>query len=178
MTPWSPTLKTGQMNGDTGIMTNDLQSVVDCWFSSGPGGGDWPSLYEPGEDLETEKYLTKSETRVASGYTCGLIGKEIADTIGISHNTVVRHTQNIYEKTGIPHSTNALVAWFLSVNYKIDLREFRRRMMAVSLFLVISGQIVVSDFSNQIVRRFPTRKVELRQRTRRRGRENNDTYYL
>ena len=60
--------------------------------------------------LPTDRVLTRAETRIASGYVCGLIGKEIADACGVSHNTVVRHTQNIYDKTGIRRSTNALVA--------------------------------------------------------------------
>lgn len=47
--------------------------------------------------LATDSILTKAETRVASGYVSGLIGKEIADACNISHNTVVRHTQNIYD---------------------------------------------------------------------------------
>ena len=52
--------------------------------------------------LETDKVLTPAETRIASGYVSGMIGKEIANAAGISHNTVIRHTQHIYDKTGIP----------------------------------------------------------------------------
>lgn len=62
-----------------------------------------------GEPLRTDDILTPAETRIACGYVEGMIGKEIADTCGVSYNTVVRHTQNIYEKTGIRRSTNALV---------------------------------------------------------------------
>ena len=80
------------------------------------------------EQLVTDAILTRAETRIASGYVCGLIGKEIADVCEISYNTVVRHTQNIYEKTGIPRSTNALVAWFLAINLHLDLGEFRSRV--------------------------------------------------
>ena len=78
------------------------------------------------EQLATDAILTRAETRIASGYVCGLIGKEIADVCEISYNTVVRLTQNIYEKTGIRRSTNALVAWFLAVNLHLDLGIFRR----------------------------------------------------
>ena len=39
--------------------------------------------------LETDKVLTPAETRVASGYVSGMIGKEIASAAGISHNTVI-----------------------------------------------------------------------------------------
>ena len=90
--------------------------------------------------LKTDQILSPAETRIASGYACGLIGKEIAEECGISHNTVVRHTQNIYDKTGIPRSTNALVAWFLSKNYDIDLSEFRRRLGAFLLLCLVSFQ--------------------------------------
>lgn len=78
--------------------------------------------------LVTDNILTRAETRIASGYVCGLIGKEIADVCEISYNTVVRHTQNIYDKAGIARSTNALVAWFLASNFHLDLGEFRRRI--------------------------------------------------
>jgi len=73
--------------------------------------------------LATDAVLTPAETRVAVGYCYryGLIGKEIAERLNISYNTVVRHTQNIYEKTGIRRSTNALVAWFLSTNFNFNI---------------------------------------------------------
>lgn len=129
--------------------------------------------------LATDSILTKAETRIASGYVSGLIGKEIADACNISHNTVVRHTQNIYDKTGIPRSTNALVAWFLEKNFNLDLSEIKRGFGAFILFLLVSFQIAVTDFDSQFVRRASTRRVEVRKSGRRskRGREE-DTYYL
>ena len=60
--------------------------------------------------LRTDGVITKAETRVAIAYALGDIGKEVGERLGIAHGTVVRHTQNIYEKAGIRHSTNALVA--------------------------------------------------------------------
>ena len=129
--------------------------------------------------LPTDGVLTRAETRIASGYVCGLIGKEIADACGVSHNTVVRHTQNIYDKTGIRRSTNALVAWFLSENFGIDLREFRRRLGAFVLFLLASFQIATADFDNAFVRRVPSRRVETRKGGRRREEDGDDgTYHL
>lgn len=130
-------------------------------------------------ELKTDNILTKAETRVASGYVSGLIGKEIASSCNISHNTVIRHTQNIYDKTGIKHSTNALVAWFLEKNYNLDLSEIKRGFGAFILFLLVSFQIAVTDFDNQFVRRTSTRRVEVRKsgRKSKRGREE-DTYYL
>lgn len=129
--------------------------------------------------LPTDTVLTKAETRVASGYVSGLIGKEIADACGISYHTVVRHTQNIYEKTGIRRSTNALVAWFLSTNLHLDLDEFRRRIGAALLLAIISIQIAGTDFSNMPVRRIPARRLEqVRKAGRRRREDEPDELYL
>ena len=124
--------------------------------------------------LETDKVLTPAETRVASGYVAGMIGKEIASAAGISHNTVVRHTQNIYDKAGIPRSTNALVAWFLSENFHIDLAEFRRRVGAALLLAIISVQTVCTDFSSDFVRSSRVRRVEARKGGRKGRREDDD----
>jgi DNA-binding CsgD family transcriptional regulator len=124
--------------------------------------------------LETDKVLTPAETRVAAGYVSGMIGKEIASAAGISHNTVVRHTQNIDDKAGIPRSTNALVAWFLSENFHIDLAEFRRRVGAALLLALISVQTVCTDFSSDFVRSARVRRVEAR-RGRRRNEDDDNT---
>lgn len=129
--------------------------------------------------LATDSILTPAETRIASGYVSGLIGKEIADTCRISYNTVVKHTQNIYDKTGIKHSTNALVAWFLSENFRIDLEEISRRLVAFALFLIMGAEAVNTDLGSQLVRRYPSRRVETRARRgrTRRGRRE-DEYYI
>ena len=124
--------------------------------------------------LETDSVLTPAETRVASGYVAGMIGKEIADAAGISHNTVVRHTQHIYDKAGIPRSTNALVAWFISENFHIDLAEFRRRVGAALLLALISIQTVCTDFSSDFVRSARVRRVEARKGGRRRRQDEDD----
>ena len=86
--------------------------------------------------LATDDILTPAETRIAAGYCEGLIGKEIAEREHISYHTVVRHTQNIYEKTGIRRSTNALVAWFISRNCNIDMREMLRSVTGIFLFVL------------------------------------------
>lgn len=125
--------------------------------------------------LDTDKVLTPAETRVALGYVAGMIGKEIASSAGISHNTVVRHTQNIYDKTGIPRNTNALVAWFISENFHIDLAEFRRRVGAALLLAIIAVQTVATDFSSDFVRSARVRRVEARKGGRRRRREDENT---
>lgn len=129
--------------------------------------------------LATDSVLTPAETRIASGYVSGLIGKEIADAAGISYNTVVKHTQNIYDKTGIKHSTNALVAWFLSENFRINLEEISRRLVAFALFLIMGAEAVNTDLGSQLVRRYPSRRVETRARRgrTRRGRRE-DEYHI
>ena len=127
--------------------------------------------------LPTDEVLTKAETRIACGYVDGLIGKEIADACGVSYNTVVRHTQNIYDKTGIRRSTNALVAWFLAENCSIDLSEFRRRLGAVVLLVIVSVQTVCVDFDNSPVRRFPSRRIEARKGSGRKGRREDETTF-
>lgn len=131
------------------------------------------------EKLNTDSVLSPAETRIASGYVSGLIGKEIADRCGVSYNTVVRHTQNIYDKAGIPRSTNALVSWFLSRNFNLDLSEFRRRLGGFILFLLVSFQLAAGDVDNSPVRAQRVRRVEARRTSGRRGRrEDTLTDYL
>lgn len=128
--------------------------------------------------MNTDTILTAAETRIAAGYVDGLIGKEIADKCGISYNTVVRHTQNIYDKTGIRRSTNALVAWFLAKNYSLDLGEIQRRVGAFALLCLVSIQIAATDFSNSFVRSSSARRVEARKAPSRRNRREDDTYII
>lgn len=152
--------------------------VARSFHADSRGGGDWSSLLTPQDNnLPTDEILTKAETRIASGYTCGMIGKEIADAAGISHNTVIRHTQNIYEKAGIPHSTNSLVAWFLAKNFNIDLSEFRRRVGAVCLLAILCIQMYETDFGDSFIRA-TARRSEARKGRGKRRKEEDDTYYL
>ena len=134
---------------------------------------DTPKIDTP---LATDALLTPAETRVAAGYTAGLIGKEIADRCGISHNTVVKHTQNIYDKAGIKRSTNALVAWFLSVNAHLDLRDFERRLGALLLLGLLAFQMAY-DHGDNYVRRTAPRRVEARKAGGRR-RKDDDTLQI
>lgn len=106
--------------------------------------------------LNTDAILTPAETRVAIAYTLGDIGKEVGERLGIAYYTVVRHTQNIYDKTGIRHSTNALVAWFLAQNYDIDLREVARRIGAGILLILFVAQ---SIFQTEPIARRTTRRA-------------------
>ena len=111
--------------------------------------------------MKTDTILTPAETRVAIAYTLGDIGKEVAERLGIAYYTVVRHTQNIYEKTGIRRSTNALVAWFLAENYDINLKELGRRIGAGILLILFCAQVALAN--DPIARR-----------TSRRGRRRNE----
>lgn len=92
-------------------------------------------------NLKTDIILTPAETRVAMAYVLGDIGKEVGERLHIAYNTVIRHTQNIYDKTGIRRSTNALVAWFLAENCDIDLRELARRAGATVLMVIMCTTI-------------------------------------
>ena len=128
-------------------------------------------------DKRMDTELTKAEKIIAAGYVDGLIGKEIADRCGISYNTVVSHTQHIYEKAGIRHSTNALVAWFLAKVYDLDLGELKRSIGAMALLLLVSFQIAATDFDNSFLRSARARRVEAR-RPSRKTRRDEDTYQL
>lgn len=112
-------------------------------------------------NLQTDAVLTPAETRVAMAYVLGDIGKEVGERLGIAYNTVIRHTQNIYDKARIRRSTNALVAWFLAENCGIDLRELSRRAGAGFLAIIICSTIFFG--SDDMLAR--------RARSRRRGEE-------
>ena len=85
--------------------------------------------------MKTDAILSRAEARVARAYVDGLIGKEIAARLCISYNTVIRHTQNIYEKFG-RRSINALVAWWFCENFNIDLKDTSRRIGAACLLML------------------------------------------
>lgn len=108
-------------------------------------------------NLKTNTILTPAETKVALAYVLGDIGKEVGERLGIAYYTVVRHTQNIYDKTGIRRSTNALVAWFLAENCDIDLRELVRRAGAGLLMAIFCATIFIGS-DEPIARRCRTRR--------------------
>lgn len=110
--------------------------------------------------LTTDALITAAETRVAIAYTLGDIGKEVAERLCIAYGTVVRHTQNIYTKIGIRHSTNALVAWFLSANYGIELRELSRRLGAGVLLLLFTTYTFNAPDVEMVRRARRTRRIE------------------
>ncbi len=165
------------MKGDMMTTDNNASSQRDNLVRLA-GEGDWPSLLQKPDTLPTDSILSKAETRVASGYVCGMIGKEIADATGTSHNTIIRHTQNIYEKAGIPHSTNSLVAWFLSKNFDIDLSEFRRRVGAALLLGILAIQMYETNFDDSFLRSTAKRVEATRGKRTKTKRKDDDTYYL
>lgn len=79
--------------------------------------------------MKTDSILTKREAQVAELCVRGYIGKEIADKLNTSYRTVVNHIQNIYDKTGIRRSTNALVSWWFCVNFSIDISETAKQII-------------------------------------------------
>lgn len=122
--------------------------------------------------------ITAAEKRIAVGYVDGLTGKEIASRYHLSYNTVVRHTQNIYDKTGIPRSTNALVAWFLTKAFNLDLSEIKRGLGGFLLLCLVGFQMAASDFDNSFLRSSSARRVEARKTSGRRNRREDDTLVL
>lgn len=135
--------------------------------------------YNSAGTLPTDEILTPSESAIAAGFAAGMSGKEIAEVNNISLKTVLAHTQNIYNKTGIHRGINALASWFLETNYKLDLSEVKRRAGAMLLLGIVMFQTATTDFDNQFVRpaRTGTRMMRVA-RARRRNDTDNNTFNL
>lgn len=128
--------------------------------------------------LPTDEILTPSETAIAAGFASGLTGKEIADLNNVTQATVIRHTQNIYDKTGITRATNALAVWFIAKNFGLDLSEIRRRAGAALLLGLVVFQMATTDFDSQFMRTRTTRTTAARTARTRRNREDSNTFKL
>lgn len=102
--------------------------------------------------MKTDFILSKAEARIAQCYVEGMIGKEVADVCHVSYNTVIRHTQNIYEKIG-RHSIQALVAWWFCTNFDIDLAEVLRRLGALSLLTLFCAYTLGGGEYERMARR-------------------------
>jgi len=85
--------------------------------------------------IPSDEYLSPAQTRVAVALCKGYDDKEVADKLCMSKYTVARHKQDIYERTGIRHTANALVAWFLAINFTIAVEDLERRIGAMVLFV-------------------------------------------
>lgn len=66
--------------------------------------------------------LTKREVEVLTGIVNGQMNKEIADSLGISIHTVVRHRKNITRKTGI-RSQSGLTIYAITKKI-VDIEDF------------------------------------------------------
>jgi len=91
--------------------------------------------------------LTNREYQVARLYAEGYVGKEIADIICASYRTVVNHTQNIYEKAGIPRCTNAISTWWLcrEFNIQFELAPAIRKVGATALVSLLMFSMNISN---------------------------------
>ena len=103
--------------------------------------------------IPSDKYLSPAQTRVAVALCKGYDDKEVADKLCMSKYTVARHKQDIYERTGIRHTANALVAWFLAINFTIAVEDLERRLGAMVLAVLFSVFTFGADNDTQIVRR-------------------------
>ena len=88
--------------------------------------------------IPSDEYLSPAQTRVAVALCKGYDDKEVADKLCMSKYTVSNHKQAIYERTGIRHTANALVAWFLAINFTIAVEDLERRIGALVLAVLFS----------------------------------------
>ena len=67
------------------------------------------ALAGPKSGAETDVSLTKRESEVLKQLAFGLTNKEIAQSLGISYETVKEHVQHILRKVGVADRTQAAV---------------------------------------------------------------------
>lgn len=103
--------------------------------------------------IPSDEYLSPAQTRVAVALCKGYDDKEVADKLCMSKYTVARHKQDIYERTGIRHTANALVAWFLAINFTIAVEDLERRIGAMVLAVLFTVFTFGADNDTQLVRR-------------------------
>ena len=103
--------------------------------------------------IPSDEYLSPAQTRVAVALCTGYDDKEVADKLCMSKYTVARHKQDIYERTGIRHTANALVAWFLAINFTIAVEDLERRIGAMVLAVLFTVFTFGADNDTQLVRR-------------------------
>lgn len=103
--------------------------------------------------IPSDEYLSPAQTRVAVALCKGYDDKEVADKLCMSKYTVARHKQDIYERTGIRHTANALVAWFLAINFTFAVEDLERRIGAMVLAVLFTVFTFGADNDTQLVRR-------------------------
>ena len=103
--------------------------------------------------IPSDEYISPAQTRVAVALCKGYDDKEVADKLCMSKYTVARHKQDIYERTGIRHTANALVAWFLAINFTIAVEDLERRIGVMVLAVLFTVFTFGADNDTQLVRR-------------------------
>jgi DNA-binding NarL/FixJ family response regulator len=73
------------------------------------------ALATPRNSQEVDVPLTKRESEVLKQLAFGLTNKEIAQSLGISYETVKEHVQHILRKIGVSDRTQAAV-WAVRKN--------------------------------------------------------------
>lgn len=66
--------------------------------------------------MDTFYDLTERELEILEILSQGKSNKEIADSLGISENTVEQHLKNIYEKLNVQNRTEAAVLFLKGRN--------------------------------------------------------------
>ncbi len=65
-------------------------------------------------DLAATWHLTPRETQVAVLHVKGMVLEEIAEALGISHNTVATHVVNLHRKLGVTSAGRAVLKLILA----------------------------------------------------------------
>jgi DNA-binding NarL/FixJ family response regulator len=79
---------------------------------------------EKGEDtfsviwINDENHLTSREVEVMEKLAKGLLNKEIADSLGVSINTVKNHLKNIFRKLDVGNRSEAIIGYSKIKNKK------------------------------------------------------------
>jgi len=106
--------------GAAGYLTKDVSAevLVDVIRKVASGDWFWPretlrrvtgALIAPKNGADTNVQLTKREDDVLRQLANGLTNKEIAQSLGISYETVKEHVQHILRKVGVTDRTQAAV---------------------------------------------------------------------
>ncbi|MGI9455549.1 MAG: response regulator [Aeoliella sp.] len=106
--------------GAAGYLTKDTgqEQFLSAIREAAGGGTVWQQedlrrvtgpVGDPNLELDIEIPLTKRELEVLKQLAFGLTNKEIAETLGISYETVKEHVQHILRKLGVSDRTQAAV---------------------------------------------------------------------
>ena len=102
----------------------DKNALIDAIRTAASGENIWSreelrrvtgALAAPRNNSESDVSLTKRESEVLKQLAFGLTNKEIAQSLGISYETVKEHVQHILRKIGVSDRTQAAV-WAVRKN--------------------------------------------------------------